>query len=271
MIRKRLKQIALLALLVLAVVLIHNRVQLEAEEAAHEVEIAVAQTEEPDDAQQSMTVIRLGNDTALADVAENTERGGIDLTVHEADGTETVYTFTDVAIDSWYVDAVNFVVSANLMKGLGDEPIFHPEYGILREELASILYRYTNGEQVTPNYQFEDVPEGEWYYDCVSWVTNQRLMSGLTPTTFGVGEYMTCEQALIAIYRLAGQPETDGSLLDYPYAAKVSDYARKAVDWAWKSGLITEKECVWYPPQAISRAQVALLLTRFSTMDFEKN
>ena len=266
MIKKRLKQIAVLALLVLTVVLIHNRVQQEAEEAAQETSEAAAQTETADEAQQSMTVIRLSDDVHLGTVSENTERGGVDLTVPQADGSEITYTFTDVAIDSWYVDAVNFVVSANLMNGMGDEQIFHPEYGILREELASILYRYTNGRQVTPNYRYEDVPEGVWYYDCVAWVTNRRLMSGLTPSTFGVGEFMTCEQALIALYRLAGEPETDGSLLDYPYAAKVSDSARKAVDWAWKSGLITEKECVWYPPQAISRAQVALLLTRFSTM-----
>ena len=36
--------------------------------------------------------------------------------------------------------------------------------------------------------------------------------------------------------------------------------------WAWNNGLITEKECVWYPTQAISRAQVALLLMRYDTL-----
>ena len=77
---------------------------------------------------------------------------------------------------------------------------------------------------------------------------------------------MTCEQALIGLYRVAGEPETDGSLTDYPYAAKVSESGRSAVDWAWKNGLITEVECVWYPTQAISRAQVALLLMRYSAM-----
>ena len=266
MIRKRLKQIALLALLVLAVVLIHNRVKQEEEEAANEAQKAAIQTDDSENAQPSMTVIHLNDEIPLGTVSENTERGGINVTVQRPDGSQAVYTFTDVPIDSWYVDAVNFVVSANLMEGLEEQAIFRPEYGILREELASILYRYTEGQQVTPNYRYDDVPEKAWYYDSVSWVTNRRLMTGLSATSFGVGEYMTCEQALIALYRLAGEPETDGSLLDYPYAAKVSDSARKAVDWAWKSGLITEKECVWYPPQAISRAQVALLLTRFSKM-----
>lgn len=266
--KKLLKRIFLLALAVLAVVLIHNRVKQEAEEEARERENAASQTEIDDGGTQTLSVIRLGEDITLGHVEENTERGGVNVIVPQADGTDLVYTFTDVAIDGWYVDAVNFVVSANLMKGMGDEPIFHPEYGILREELSSILYRYTHGEPVEPLYQYDDVSRDDWYYDAVAWVTNRHLMSGLTNSSFGVGEYMTCEQALIALYRLAGQPQTDGSLQNYPYASKVSDSARSAVDWAWKTGLITEKECVWYPPQAISRAQVALLLTRFSTMDF---
>lgn len=262
---KRLKRIALLVLAVLLVVLIHDRVKQEEAEAALE-RAGVAETETETGGLQTISIIRLGQDITLGRVERNTERGGINVIVPQLDGTETIYTFTDVAIDSWYVDAVNFVVSARLMKGMGDEPIFHPEYGILREELTSILYRYTHGEHVEPRYRFDDVSEDDWYYYGVAWVTNRHLMTGLTATTFGVGEYMTCEQALIALYRLAGEPQTDGSLQDYPYANKVSESGRSAVDWAWKSGLITEKECVWYPPQAISRAQVALLLTRFSTM-----
>jgi len=264
---RRLKRIVLLALAVLLVVLIHDRVKQE--EAEAELEKAGVEEAESEDAAggiQTMSVIRLGKDITLGRVERNTERGGINVIVPQLDGTETIYTFTDVAIDSWYVDAVNFVVSASLMKGMGAEPIFHPEYGILREELTSILYRYTHGEHTEPLYHYDDVDPDSWYYYGVVWVTNRHLMTGLTATTFGVGEYMTCEQALVALYRLAGEPQTDGSLKDYPYANKVSESARNAVDWAWKSGLITEKECVWYPPQAISRAQVALLLTRFSTM-----
>ena len=264
--KKLVKRVVLLALAVLAVILIHNRVQQEAEEAAKaaaELEQA-AQQEEPDDA-QSMSVIRLGDDIVLGRIEENAE-GGIHVIATAEDGSEEIHTFTDVAYDSWYANAVNFVVSTGLMTGVGDDPIFQPEYGMLRESFASILYRFTNGTPVAPRQHFEDVPPDSWYYDAVAWVTNQGLMTEIDPGVFGVGEYMTCEQALVGLYRVAGEPNTDGSLLNYPYASKVSDYGRSAIDWAWKSGLITEDECVWYPPQAISRAQVALLLMRYSAM-----
>ncbi len=264
MIKTRIKQIVFLALAVAAIVLIHNRVKKETEEAAKKALGEPAQEEmQKSESVQSMDVLRMGGELTLGRVAENTERGGVDVTVTE-DGAEKTYTFTDVALDSWYTDAMNFAVSAGLMTGIGGEPIFHPEYGMTRETFAAILYRFTHGTPVEPNEHFDDVPEDAWYYDAVSYVTNRRLLTALKPGIFGVGEYMTCEQALIGLYRVAGEPETDGSLTDYPYAAKVSDSGRSAVDWAWKNGLITEVECVWYPTQAISRAQIALLLMRYS-------
>ena len=265
-IKSLIKRVVLLALAVAAVLFLHDRVKKEREEAAKNTMGETDQVEPQAPVEtKSMDVLRMGDGVTLGRVEENAERGGVDVIVME-DGAEKVYTFTDVAADSWYTSAVNFAVSAGLMTGVGDAPRFRPEYGMSRETFAAILYRCTHGTPVEPNERFEDVPEDAWYYDAVSYVTNRRLMTALSPGIFGTKEYMTCEQALIGLYRVAGEPETDGSLEDYPYAAKVSDSGRNAVDWAWKNGLITEVECVWYPPQAVSRAQVALLLMRYSTM-----
>jgi len=202
----------------------------------------------------------------LGIMTENTELGGINITVVDEGGGQTVYTFTDVAKDSWYADAVNYTVSAGLMNGLSGTTLFRPEFGLQRESFALILYRFAGGEPTEPRHRFEDVTQGEWYADAVNWTTSRGILSGLSGTSFGVGEYMTCERALVALYHLAGDPKTDGTLENYPYAPKVSESARNAVSWAWNSGLITEIECVWYPTQAISRAQVALLMMRYSTM-----
>ncbi len=264
--KRLIKRIVLLALLVLAVLFLYDRVKKEREEAQKQPEEQQTQEAETEENVQSMSVMRMGDGITLGRLEKNEERGGVNVTVTKEDGTEETYTFIDVEADSWYANAVNFVVSAGLMTGVGEEPIFQPEYGMLRESFASILYRFTHGVPVQPRFHFDDVPADSWCYDAVSWVTNERLLTAVEPMTFGVGKFMTCEQTLIGLYRMAGEPETDGSLQDYPYAAKVSESGRNAVDWAWKKGLITEDECVWYPPQAISRAQVALLLMRYSSM-----
>lgn len=261
--KKRLIRVLLLALAVAAVVLIHKRVQYEAEEASRLAEEAQSAASFAQDMEE-VSIPRAGAEVTLGRVSENTELGGVDIVTVGEDGTETVHTFTDVAMDSWYVNAVNYVVSAGLMNGSSDKPAFLPDYAIQREFYALLLYRFTNSDVGAMSSDFEDVDEAIWFYDAVTWATGRGILSPVSETVFGVGEYMTCEQAIIGLYRLAGEPETDGSLADYPYAAKVSEAGRSAMDWAWKNGLITEDECVWYPPQAISRAQTALLLMRFS-------
>lgn len=259
------KRVAILALIVLGVILLHSLVQKEAEQEAPDAGAQPEEAAQPD-AARSMAIVRVGEGVDLGRIEENPD-GGVRVTVPAADGTEQTYTFTDVASDSRYAPAVNFAVSAGLMTGVSGRDLFHPEYGVLREDFAAILYRFTNGTPVEPVTAFDDVPADSGYYDAVNWVTRERLIPSVEPAVFGVGRFMKCEQVLVSLYRVAGEPETDGALTDYPYAAKVSDSGRSAVDWAWKSGLITEEdECVWYPTQSISRAQAALLLMRLSAM-----
>lgn len=262
--KKLIVRVLLLAVAVTAVILIHRRVEYEAEQA----ELATAQTVETESVLavevQEQSNLRAGKDVVLGSMEENTERGGVNITVAAEDGTEKVYTFTDVTMDSWFANAVNYVVSAGLMNGIADRDIFQPDYGMPRESFAMVLYRFANAEPAEKHCGLEDVERDAWYEEAVDWVVSKGCMSPLSDGRFGVGEFMTCEEAIIGIYHLAGEPEVDGSLADYPYAARVSDSGRSAVDWAWKNGMINEDECVWYPPQAISRAQIALLLTRFS-------
>ena len=261
--KKLILRVLAILLLVFAIVLIHKRVQYEAEEASRLAEEAQSAGSFAQDLEK-VSIPRAGADVTLGRVSENTEQGGVDIVTTGEDGTETVHTFTDVAADSWYVNAVNYVVSAGLMNGSSEKPVFLPDYAIRREAFALLLYRFANGAVGDLRASFEDVNETVWYYDAVTWATEKGILTPVSANTFGVGEFVSCEQAIICLYRLAGEPETDGSLADYPYAAKVSETGRAAMDWAWKNGLITEDECVWYPPQAISRAQMALLLLRFN-------
>lgn len=266
--KKKIVHVLVLAFAVLAVVLIHNRVRYEAEEAEKlAVETAAQPSELSVEAEEPLPTIRLGGDVVRGLMSENEELGGVNIVLAEDDGSGTVCTFTDVAVDAWYADAVNYVVSAGLMSGVGDKQVFRPDYGVLRETFVSILYRFADGETGGAKRSFDDVPEESEYYDAVVWAADSAVLKPVSAETFGVGEFVTCEQALVSLYRLAGRPETDGSLAGYPYAAKVSESGRNAVDWAWKNGLIEEDKengCIWYPTQAISRAQVALLLLRTS-------
>ena len=50
-------------------------------------------------------------------------------------------TFTDLAKDAYYTDAVNWGVKNEIIKGMSDKA-FAPEANITREQIATILFRY---------------------------------------------------------------------------------------------------------------------------------
>lgn len=206
-----------------------------------------------------------GKEISLGTVEKN-ENGGVRITVTKEDGAQETYVFEDVAPDSWYLDAVNYVVSTGLMNGSEDGPIFQPEYGIQRLQFAIVLYRFADGEEVSRKCSFSDMTGKEWFSKYVDWIVDAGYMDGLNDGTFSPFGYLTVEQVIMVLHRCAGEPAPEGTLGDYPYAPKVSAEGKDAVTWAWNSGLINEEECVWYPTQAISRAQVAVLIMRYSAM-----
>ena len=251
----------LLALLVLVLLVMVVLKCCGGKKNTDDVQLPDAAQSEPEISSQVME----NADIPLGVVRKN-EGGGITITLTKEDGTTKEILFTDVEADSWYMDAVNYVVSTDLMSGSEDGPIFLPDYGIQRLEFAIVLYRFAGGTEESFRNKFNDMQKQDWYDKYVAWVTNYGYMKGNEDGNFDPFGYLSCEEALIVLYRLAGEPEPKGTLENYPYAPKVSEFGEDAVAWAWNSGLIVEQECVWYPTQTISRAQVALLFTRYSKM-----
>ncbi len=249
--------LALLIMLVLRLTGSHDK----SDPADADTQDQTAQTDENNTADSS------ADDAAKEQLGSLTanENGGVDITVTAEDGSIKTYTFTDVASDAWYAQAVDYVVSTGVMSGDEDQNLFRPEYGVERSQFAVIMYRFAGGTPTAAEASFSDLTGDEWYYEYVKWMVGKGLMGG-NGGAFDPGGFLSCEQALIVLYRLAGEPAITGTLEDYPYAPKVSASGKDAVTWAWNSGLITEKECVWYPTQAVSRAQVALLLMRYDTL-----
>ena len=124
-----------------------------------------------------------GNDvrTELGTMTAN-ESGGVDITV-TADGPQTTYTYTDVAPDAWYADAVNYVVSTGVMSGDDTQHLFQPEYGVERSQFAVIVYRFAGGTPTEEDAEFSDLAGDEWYYEYVKWMVGKGLMGCLLYTS----------------------------------------------------------------------------------------
>lgn len=205
--------------------------------------------------------------TASRGVVTALEDGGVTFTY--ADERENI-TFADVSADDWYLEALNFVVSNGLMSGVTtDEGTveFRADYGITRAQFATLLFHFAAAELPAQAEELPDVAADSWYHDGAVWAIDGGLLTAQEDGSFNAEGFVTCEEVITALHRLAGEPQAEGPLPEeYPYGAKVSEDALPAVVWAWNVGLIAEDTCVWYPTQAAGRGQIALILMRYDAL-----
>ena len=150
------------------------------------------------------------------------------------------YRFNDVLDENaWYYDAVYAAWDAGLMNGVGSGK-FEPDGQLTRAQLVTVLYRAAGepdtGKQVNP---FTDVADDAWYTKAVIWAANNGIVNGVAKNVFAPDASITREQIAAMLYRYAGaEAAKEDKLSAFPDAAKVSDWAKEALNWAVASGLI---------------------------------
>ena len=113
---------------------------------------------------------------------------------------------------------------------------------------------------------YTDVTDKNWYHDAVAFVTEEKLMDGLTDTTFGPGRNLTRQMLATALYRLAGSPAVEA---DNPFGDVANDAAyRDAVVWAYSTDIVNgTSKTAFSPDSAIERQAIAAMLARYLDAD----
>lgn len=177
--------------------------------------------------------------------------------------------FTDLDTDAWYHEGVDYALTNGLMNGVGGGK-FEPDGQLTRAQLVTVLYRAAGepdtGKQVNP---FTDVADDAWYTKAVIWAANNGIVNGVAKNTFAPDDSITREQIAAMLYRYAGaEAAKEDKLSAFPDAAKVSDWAKEALNWAVAGGLINgvadANGTANLEPQATAtRAQIATILMRW--------
>lgn len=110
---------------------------------------------------------------------------------------------------------------------------------------------------------YDDVRQGQWYYEAVEYVTEQGMMNGVGERVFSPEATMSRAMVVTVLHRLAGQPqagESAPSFTDVPLDAWYS----AAVSWAAETGVVQgyDNGC-FYPDGAVTREQLATILYRY--------
>lgn len=117
----------------------------------------------------------------------NTDRGMIVTILWRLEGQPEASgdaSFSDVTEGKYYVNAVNWAAENDIVKGYGNGN-FGPTDTITREQMAAILYRYSQfkGYDTTQDgmavREFSDYDMiSAWALESVTWAVNAKLMSG---------------------------------------------------------------------------------------------
>lgn len=173
--------------------------------------------------------------------------------------------FVDVNSGAWYYDAVSFVYNKGIMNGV-TSTTFEPNSTITRGMVVTMLWRMA-GEPYVSGGSFSDVASGRYYSTAVAWAAKNGIVDGYSSTVFGVNDPVTREQFATILYRYAkymGYSTTGSSLAGYYDANSVSSWARDAMGWAVKNGIVTGSgNSRLNPTGTASRAEVAQMFMSF--------
>ena len=173
--------------------------------------------------------------------------------------------FVDVNSGAWYYDAVSFVYNKGIMNGV-TSTTFEPNSTITRGMVVTMLWRMA-GEPYVSGGSFSDVASGRYYSTAVAWAAKNGIVDGYSSTVFGVNDPVTREQFATILYRYAkymGYSTTGSSLAGYYDANSVSSWARDAMGWAVRNGIITGSgNSRLNPTGTASRAEVAQMFMSF--------
>ena len=176
--------------------------------------------------------------------------------------------FSDLSMDAWYHDAVDYALANGLMNGVGNGK-FDPNGTTNRAMIVTILWRLEGEPSVNDLMQFEDVAADVWYMEAVRWAASEEIVTGYSSAEFGPMDSITREQLATILFRYAKYRGYDVSvgentnILSYNDAFAISDWAYPAMQWACGAGLIQGDAGNLMPQNKATRAQVATILQRF--------
>lgn len=127
-----------------------------------------------------------------------------------------------------------------------------------------LVSSFTVAAYESAELNFVDVDKNAWYYANVRYVSDNGIMNGVSADSFEPLSTMSRAMSVTILYRMAGEPDTDGITVPFTDVARGKWYS-DAVAWAYGCGVSKGKtETDFAPNDDITRAEFTVLLSRFA-------
>ena len=110
---------------------------------------------------------------------------------------------------------------------------------------------------------FTDVDVKDWYYDAVMYATENKLINGISETSFGPDMNLTRAMLVTMLYRNENEPAIEKNI---PFTdVDTNSYYANAVIWAQANRIVSGiSESEFAPDLSITREQIATIIYRYA-------
>ena len=165
--------------------------------------------------------------------------------------------FGDVSEGTWYTDAVQWSVDNNITGVEG--PCFDPDAAVSRGETAVWIYNMENQPDAGERHSFTDVTDAS-QDDAISWMANNEITTGTSPTTFAPDETLKRGQVAAFLHRLADEPPAP----PHNFSDVVASWQQDAVSWMANNEITTgTSPTTFAPDETLKRGQLITFLYRY--------
>ncbi len=225
----------------------------EALKAAKEAVGNASLTQEEADTAKAALVKAINGLVKKDEQPEEADKTALDAAIKEAEGKEE----KDYTPSTWETFARVLESAKSVQK---DEKATQEDV----DNATALLIEAMNNLQAVTKMPYEDVIESSWYYDAVYYNYVNRFMTGLNAKQFGADQQLARAQFALILYRMNGEPETDGKST----FADVADgsWYTDAVIWASSTGVVKgyDDTGLFGPGDNITREQMAVMMYRYA-------
>ena len=172
--------------------------------------------------------------------------------------------FSDVKSGDYFYKPVLWAVTNDPQVTTGtSNTTFGPAKTCTRAQVVTFLWRAMGcPEPKSTKNPFEDVQEGQYYYDAVLWAVEKGITNGVDKTHFGPDKGCTRAQVVTFLWRAEGKPAPASST--NPFTDVPADqYYYQPVLWAVENGITTGTSPNKFSPDSTcTRGQIVTFLYR---------
>lgn len=164
-------------------------------------------------------------------------------------------------------DKLGELAAREIINGTGGG-LFEPYANITRAEFAAIMVKGL-GLPLGGKAGFDDVPEGEWFYDYIATAYKYGIIKGISEIEFNPNGNLTKEESAVMIARgaaLCGL-NTDydnvaarNILAAFPDYIKAADWSRQAFAFCYDKKILSDDEPEMQPQKLSQRIEIAIML-----------